>query len=137
MNRAKLHIWLLWMAFLSGLLITGIGIWRIIDASAMFAPGEVVEARVVEVIQPPASEDGERRPIPVLEWTDTEGGIRRLTSIDFEGHLPEGSSVEVVYQPLDPSATRIRSLRAIPFTSYLPVLSGIILCLLAAVRLRR
>ena len=134
MNRTKLTIWLLWMAFMSGLMITGIGTWRIIDESAMFAAGEVAEATVVDVIEP---DDDDRPPIPVLQWTDDKGGIRRLISTDFEGHLPKGSTVEVVYQPLDPTATRIRSLRAIPSTSLLPVLSGIILCLLAAVRLRR
>lgn len=134
MNKVKIYLWLLWMAFLSGLLITGMGIWRVIDDSAYFARGEVIEAKVVGTI--PASTEG-GSPSPILQWSSGDGAIHRMTSPNSAGNLSSGDTVEVVVQPLNPAATRVRSLRAISPSSAIPILSGIALCLLAGLRLRR
>lgn len=134
MNRVKVTLWLLWMGFLGGLMITGIGLWRLVDDSAWFAPGERVEATVVAII-PPVGEGGS--PSPVLQWQDADGAIHRMSSPNSASYLAEGERVELVTQPLDPTATRIRSVRAVSPTAYIPILAGIALALLAAMRLRR
>ena len=133
MNTLKIKLWLLWLAFLGGLLITGLGIWQIIDHSGLFADGEVVQARVVDTIPADAQHPS---PTPVLQWSDEKGSIHRMTAPEAVG-LTNGDSVEVLFEPLDPASSRIRSLQAVPGSSFLPVLAGIALCLIAAVRLRR
>ena len=134
MNKLKIKLSLLWMAFLGGLLITGLGIWQAIDGSGMFADGEVVEATVVATI--PADDDNDQ-PIPILQWSSSDGGIHRLTSPRGTTGLQQGDIVEVAFEPLNPAASRIRSIHAIPPSSLLSILAGIALALLAAVRLRR
>jgi hypothetical protein len=133
MNKVKIHLWLLWMAFLGGLLVTGIGLWQLIDASAIFASGDVYEAKVVGTI--PLGEDG--TPYPILQWTGKDGSLHRMSSPGQAEFLGIGDTVEIVTQPLNPAATRVRSLRAVSPKHVLPVLSGIALCLLAGLRLRR
>jgi hypothetical protein len=133
MNKVKLHLWLLWMAFLGGLLVTGIGLWQLIDESALFASGDSYEAKVVGTI--PIGEEG--TPYPILQWTESDGSLHRMSSPGEAEFLGIGDTVEVVVQPLDPTATRIRSLRAISPAQFIPILSGIALCLLAGLRLRR
>lgn len=133
MNALKIKLWLLWMAFLAGLLITGLGIWQVIDGSGLFADGEVIEARVVDTLP---ADDAHPQPTPILQWTSSDGGIHRLTSDNTTG-LQQGDTVEVLFDPLNPAASRIRSIHAIPQSSLLSVLAGIALSLLAAVRLRR
>ena len=133
MNKVKLHLWLLWMAFLGGLLVTGIGLWQLIDETALFASGEVYEAKVVGTI--PLGEEG--TVYPILQWTEKDGTLHRMSSPNEGTFLGVGDTVEVVVQPLNPTATRIRSLQAVSPTHFLPILSGIALCLLAGLRLRR
>ena len=133
-TKLKIKIWLLWMAFLAGVMITGLGIWQVIDSSGLFAGGEVVEATVVGAIEADAEHD---QPTPILQWNADDGGIHRLTSPDTAGGLQPGDTVEVIFDPLDPSASRIRSIHAVPQSSFLSILAGIALSLLAAVRLRR
>ena len=134
MNALKIKLWLLWLAFLGGLMITGLGIWQAIDGSGLFAAGEVVEATVVATIP---ADDQHAQPIPILQWTGKDGGIHRLTSSDSTTGLQQGDTVEVLFEPLNPAASRIRSIHAIPPSSLLSILAGIALSLLAAVRLRR
>lgn len=134
MNRVKVTLWLLWMGFLGGLLISGIGLWRVVDDSGWFAPGDVVEAKVVGIM-PAVGDQGS--PSPVLEWRGEDNAIHRMTSPNSAAFLAEGDSVELVTQPLNPVATRIRSLRAVSPSRYIPILAGMALCLLAGLRLRR
>ena len=134
MNPTKIKLSLLWIAFLGGLLITGLGIWQAIDGSGLFAGGDVIEARVIDTI--PADDD-HPQPIPILQWTGSDGGIHRLIAADSTTGLQKGDTVEVLFDPLNPAASRIRSIHAIPPSSLLSVLAGIALSLLAAVRLRR
>lgn len=134
MNTIKIKMWLLWMAFLGGVMITGLGIWQAIDASGLFADGEVVEAQVVGTIDADAAHD---TPTTILQWSDDSGGIHRLTTAEVAPDLKQGDSVEVLFNPLNPAASRVRSIHAIPMSTLLSILAGIALSLLAAVRLRR
>ena len=133
MNPIKRKLWLLWLAFLGGLLITALGTWQAIDGSGLFAAGDVIEASVVNTIP---ADDNHPHPIPILQWTGSDGGIHRLTS-DATTGLRQGDSVKVLFDPLNPTASRIRSIHAIPPSSLLSILAGIALSLLAATRLRR
>jgi len=134
MNGTKIKLWLLWLAFLGGLLITGLGIWQAIDGSGMFAGGDVVEAIVVDTIP---ADDQHDRSIPILQWSGDDGGIHRLTATEGTTGLQQGDTVAVLFDPINPAASRIRSIHAIPPSSLLSILAGIALSLLAAVRLRR
>jgi len=134
MNKLKIKLWLLWMAFLGGVMITGLGVWQVIDASGLFADGEVIEARVVGTIDADAAHDS---PTTILQWSDQKGGIHRLTTAEVAPDLQQGDTVEVLFNPLNPAASRVRSIHAVPMATFLSVLAGIALSLLAAVRLRR
>jgi len=134
MNAPKIKMWLLWLAFVAGILITSLGIWQALGDSGLMAHGDVVKAKVVDIIPADAQHP---TPIPILQWTGKDGGINRMTSPEAGSGLKAGDSVEVLYQPLNPAASRVRSLHAIPPNDYLSILAGIALFLLAAVRLRR
>lgn len=137
MNAIKIKLWLLWMAFLGGLMITGLGIWQAMDGSGLLADGDVVEATVVDTIPASEGQDEHAQTIPVLQWNDNTGGIHRLTAADSTTGLQKGDTIEVLFDPLNPAASRIRSIHAIPPSALLSTLAGIALSLLAAVRLRR
>ena len=102
MNTLKIKLSLLWMAFLGGLLITGLGIWQAIDGSGMFASGEVVEASVIATI---AADEEHGQPIPILQWSASDGGIHRLTLVGTTTGLQQGDTVELIFEPATAAST--------------------------------
>jgi len=123
-----------------GLVMTGIGVWGLSNGGEALFGGQVVEGEVVELVERPLPDtDGAIGHAPVVQWRTADGSIHRLIG-DTSADPPEfstGDTVKLDFDPENPFATRIHSLRRDLLGPALTTGAGIMLVVLARVKGRK